>query len=207
MSPCNCADEAADIEQRRVLGILLAINTVMFALEFTVGLIGQSTGLIADALDMLADAAVYTLALVAVGRAWPAKARAARISGIAQIVLACGVMLDVARRFMEGSEPISALMMAMGLIALIANLACLLLLARHRKGEVHMQASWIFSRNDVLANLGVVLGGAMVALTGSPLPDLLIGLIIALMVMSGGISIIRAARPGSRTPAGSGMQV
>jgi cation diffusion facilitator family transporter len=193
MSPCNCADEAAGIEQRRVLGILLAINAAMFVVEFIVGLIGQSTGLIADALDMLADAAVYALALAAVGRAWPAKARAARISGIAQIVLACGVVLDVVRRFIEGSEPVSALMMAMGLAALLANLACLLLLARHRRGEVHMRASWIFSRNDVLANLGVMLAGALVALSGSPLPDLVIGLGIALLVMTGGIGIIRAA--------------
>lgn len=206
MSSCDCSREAAEIGQRRVLGVLLAINAVMFVLEFVVGLIGQSTGLIADALDMLADATVYGLALVAVGRAWPAKARAARISGILQIVLACGVILDVARRFLLGSEPISALMMTMGLIALIANLTCLLLLARHREGEVHMRASWIFSRNDVLANLGVMLGGAMVALTGSPLPDLLIGLGIALMVMSGGISIIRAARPTSHPAADSSMQ-
>ena len=200
MSPCNCADEAAEIGQRRVLGMLLAINAAMFLVEFAVGWIGQSTGLIADALDMLADAAVYGLALAAVGGAWQAKARAARISGIAQIVLASGVILDVARRFVLGSEPVSALMMAMGLVALLANLGCLLLLARHRKGEVHMQASWIFSRNDVLANLGVMIGGGLVALSGSPLPDLVIGLGIALLVMTGGIGIIKAAKSTGSNP-------
>lgn len=199
MPPCDCQAEAAAIGQKQVLVTLLAINAVMFLAEFAVGLIADSTGLIADSVDMLADAAVYGIALYAVGRGLRAKARAAHISGVLQIALACGVMLDVARRFMHGSEPASALMMAMGLVALAANVACLLLLARHRRGEVHMRASWIFSKNDVLANIGVMISGALIALTASPLPDLIIGLLIAVMVMRGGIHIVRDARAETQT--------
>lgn len=85
-------------------------------------------------------------------------------------------------------------MMGMGFIALIANAACLILIAKHREGEVHMRASWIFSRNDVVANLGVILAGGLVAWTGSRLPDLLIGLMVALVVIYGGIQILQDAK-------------
>lgn len=194
MSPCDCRNQAEAIAQRKVLFTLLLINGVMFVVEFGVGLFAQSTGLIADSVDMLADASVYGIAILAVGRGLQDKARAAHISGVLQVLLALGVIVDVARRFLLGSEPQSSLMLLMGFAALLANLACLALLARHRKGEVHMRASWIFSRNDVLANLGVIAGGALVATFHSPLPDLLIGTLIAAMVMHGGTSIIRSAK-------------
>jgi len=200
MPSCDCHNEAGQIGQRRVLVALLLINAAMFFLEFAMGLIGQSTGLIADSLDMLADATVYGLALYAVGRSLADKVRAAHVSGVLQIALAVGVILDVSRRFILGSEPESTLMMLIGTVALAANISCLAMLARHRKGEIHMRASWIFSKNDVLANLGVMLSGALVAWLGSPLPDLLIGLVIAVMVMTGGLSIIRQA---NQTDAGA----
>ena len=90
-------------------------------------------------------------------------------------------------------------MIGVALVALLANLACLALLAKHRNGEVHMRASWIFSTNDVLANLGVILAGVLVYATGSRTPDLLIGLIIALLVGRGGVQILREARAAYAT--------
>jgi len=165
----------------------------MFVIELVAGIIGQSNGLIADSLDMLADATVYGMALYAVGRGERDKARAAHASGMFQMLLAGGVLLDIARRFVSGSEPESTLMIGMGLLALAANVTCLFLIARHRHGEIHMRASWLFSRNDVLVNLGVMAGGALVMLTGSPLPDLVIGSLIAMLVMQGGIRITRDA--------------
>ena len=85
-------------------------------------------------------------------------------------------------------------MMGMGLLALIANVTCLILIAKHREGEVHMRASWIFSKNDVIANLGVILAGGLVAWTGSRLPDLVIGLLVALVVVRGGLLILQDAK-------------
>ena len=198
MTQCGCEIEAANRDQSRVLIVLLLINAVMFAVELATGLVAQSTGLIADALDMLADATVYAIGLYAVGRSVLAKAHAAHISGWFQVILALGVAMDVARRLIVGSEPVSSFMMGIGALALLANVACLVLIARHRQGEVHMRASWIFSRNDVIANLGVILGGVLVATTGSRFPDLIIGAAITLLVLNGGMHIIRDARAEKR---------
>jgi len=173
---------------------LLAINATMFAVELGVGVMAESTGLIADSLDMLADAAVYGIALFAVGRSSTAKVHAALFSGGFQVLLALGVAFDVSRRALFGSEPVSELMIAVGALALAANLVCLALLAKHREGEAHMRASWIFSVNDVLANLGVILSGLIVFVIGSRWPDLIIGAVITALVLSGGVRIVRDAR-------------
>lgn len=176
--------------EARTLKILLAINALMFVAEFGVGVAAQSTGLIADSLDMFADAAVYGMGLYAVGKSAALKVRAAHFSGWVQAALAFGVLFEVGRRFIFGSEPTSALMMGMGLLALVANVACLWMISRHREGGAHMKASWIFSANDVLANLGVIAAGALVAWTGSPYPDLIIGTIVGCIVLNGARRIL-----------------
>jgi len=193
MGGCDCHIEIDQGEQRRTLILLLAINMVMFCIEFTFGLVGQSTGLISDAVDMLADVLVYGVGLYAVGKAEAIKIRGAHFSGVFQILLAFGVLADVVRRFLFGSEPDSMLMMGFGFLALLANVWCLMLIAKHRHGEIHMRASWIFSKNDVIANVGVILGGLLVYFLDSHLPDLLIGFTIALIVIRGGIAIIKDA--------------
>lgn len=182
--------EMAPLDESRALYILLAINAVMFVVELVAGLIAQSTGLMADSLDMLADAAVYGLALYAVGRGVQMQVRAAHLAGYLQMILAIGVLLEVARRFVWGSEPESMLMMSIALLALLANVTCLMLIARHRHGGAHMKASWIFSANDVLINAGVIMAGALVAWTGSRYPDLLIGTLIGVIVLNGARRIL-----------------
>ncbi len=199
MSGCGCELEMKNKEQSRVLIQLLAINAVMFVAEIIAGIIGESTALIADSLDMLADATVYAIGLYAVGRSLAAKAKAAHISGIFQVMLGLGVLFDIVRRFIVGSEPESLMMMAVGVVALIANTVCLRLIYKHRQGEAHMRASWIFSKNDVIANLGVIIGGALVAWLASPWPDLIIGLIIAAIVIRGGVRIIKDTNGENRS--------
>ncbi len=194
MSDCGCEIEIKDKEQSQVLWLLLAINGVMFVVELTVGWIAQSTGLIADSLDMLADATVYGIGLYAVGKSLRHKAHAALYSGIAQGLLGLLILADILRRAIYGSEPVSMLMMGMGVVALIANVWCLLLIQKHREGEVHMRASWVFSKNDVIANSGVILGGLLVWLLDSRWPDLVIGTVIALIVLRGAVHIITDAR-------------
>lgn len=193
--------EARSREERRTLRLLLAINAAMFAVEAGAGLLARSSALLADSLDMFADAAVYGVSLWAVGRAAAAKVSAARLSGVLQVLLALFVVGETLRRALAGGEPRSALMMGVGLVALAANAACLSLLWRHRAGEVHMRASFIFSANDVVANLAVVLAGLLVRLTGSPLPDLVTGLGIAALVLAGGVRILREARSEAASPA------
>jgi cation diffusion facilitator family transporter len=186
--------------ERRTLRQVLAINAFMFVVELVLGLRAQSTGLIADSLDMLADASVYGLSLLAVDRGHQRQRRAARASGWMQIGLAGLVLLDGSRRFLLGSEPQGGWMMAVGLAALVANVLCLALISRHREGGVHMRASLIFSTNDTLANAGVILSGLLVQLLDSRLPDLVIGLMIALLVLGGGRRILAESAPPAEAP-------
>lgn len=178
-------------DERRVLWILLAVNFTMFVVEIGIGFFAESAGLIADSLDMLADSLVYSMSLYAVGRSTLIQHRAAQLSGWFQLLLAAGAFGEVIRRFIFGSEPNSMLMMGVSTIALLANASCLFLLMKHRQGAVHMRASWIFSTNDVMANLGVILAGTLVFFFKSPWPDLVIGILIGGVVTRGAISILK----------------
>jgi len=193
MSDCGCEIEITDKEQARTLIILLVINGLMFFAEITVGILADSTALIADSLDMLADASVYAIGLYAVGKTLGVKAKAAHLSGIFQIMLGIGVLLDIIRRAVLGSEPEPNFMLVVGLIALVANSICLMLIHKHREGEVHMRASWIFSKNDVIANVGIIISALLVMLLDSRWPDLIIGVLIVAVVVRGGLSIIKQA--------------
>jgi Co/Zn/Cd efflux system component len=182
---------AVNQKEAGILKWLLAINGIMFGIEMVVGWYAQSTGLIADSLDMFADAAVYGLALYAVGHSARMKLRAAHFSGWLQMILALGALSEVIRRFIFGSEPLSMLMMSFGLLALIANSLCLVLINKQKDSGVHMKASWIFSANDVIANLGLIMAGLLVALTDSRYPDLVIGFVIGLIVLNGARRILQ----------------
>lgn len=181
--------------EAKVLKALLAINALMFLVELTFGWIAQSTGLVADSLDMFADAAVYGVSLYAVGKAIQRQRQAARLSGYLQLLLAITAIVEVARRYYFGSEPFVLYMVAVSCLALVANVSCLALISKHRTGGVHMQASWIFSANDVIANIGVILAGALVYVTKSPYPDLIIGGIIAAIVFRGALKILKISSP------------
>lgn len=198
MSDCDCSIEVESRQQSRVLITLLAINAAMFIIEVVTGILAESTGLIADSLDMLADAVVYGIGLYAVGRSTSAKIRAAFASGYFQVALALIVALDVSRRAVFGSDPEPSYMVLVGLVALAANIVCLALIARHRDGGVHMRASWIFSKNDVIANIGVIGSGGLVYLTGVRWPDLVVGIAIACIVLRGALAIIQDARNEQR---------
>lgn len=187
----QAAAPADDAVEARVLWILLAINAAMFVVELGAGLWARSAGLIADAMDMFADAAVYGVALYAVGRAARHKLAAARLAGVLQLVLALGALAEVGRRILSGALPEPVGMMGIALLALAANVACLVLIARHREGGVHMKASYIFSANDVIANLGVIGAGTLVAWLGAPWPDWIIGLLIGAVVLAGAVRILR----------------
>jgi len=194
MSECGCSAEQSGKLEKKTLIALLAINAVMFVTELVLGWLAQSTGLIADSLDMFADAAVYGISLYAVGKGVLLQAKSAQISGFLQVLLGLGVLFEVARRLVFGSEPQSTLIMIIGASALLANIICLVLISRHKKGGVHMRASWIFSTNDVIANLGVIVSGALVAIIGNRFPDLIIGTIISFIVILGGIKILKDAK-------------
>jgi len=194
MADADCEMEVTNKEESKTLIVLLAINGSMAVIESTAGWYAESTGLLADALDMLADALVYCSALYAIGKSVRVKIHSALLSGGLQLLLGFVMISEIVRRFIYGSEPISFIMISVSVIALAANILCLVLLNKHKHGEVHMRATWIFSRNDVIANLGVITAGLLVAYLGSPLPDLIIGSVISTVVLHGSYRIIREAR-------------
>ncbi|GAC25120.1 cation efflux protein [Paraglaciecola mesophila KMM 241] len=194
MSGCGCEVEIKDASQKRVLYWLLGINAVMFFVEMTVGILADSTALIADSMDMLADAVVYGIGIYAVGKSILHKAKAAQISGYFQLLLGVIILIDITRRLFLGSEPISSLMIGIGFIALIANVVCLVIIRNHKNDEVHMRASWIFSANDVIANIGVIIAGVLVVWLDSRVPDLVIGCIVSIVVLRGAWMILKDAK-------------
>ncbi len=195
MQECRCSKEAANLtEQRNLLRLLLALNFSMFIVEAVAGLIADSSGLLADSLDMLADASVYMIALYAVGRSDYLKATAASVSGVSQILLAILVMADVYRRTAAGSDPEPVLIIGIGGVALAVNVICMLLLRKHRDGEIHMRASWLFSANDVLVNIGLIISGTLVGLLGQSWPDLVFGFVISAIVIRSGLHIFMESR-------------
>lgn len=188
------SSKESDEQETAVLKNVFIINALMFVVVLIAGLSADSTGLLADSIDNLADATVFGLSIYAVGRSRELKRKAARMSGIVQLLLALSTLGEVVRRLIVGSEPESQVMMIIAGFALVANLTSMYLMSAHRKGEVHLQASWIFLSNDVIANIGVIVAGALVHYFKSDTPDLIIGVIISTIVMSGALRILKSTR-------------
>lgn len=205
MSDCGCRHEAKSIHERRILWIALALNATMAVVGGVAGWIAESTGLLADALDMLSDATAYAIGLVAIGRTARFKINAARLSGVVLLLLGVGVLVEVGRRLLYGAEPVSGWMIGTALLSLVVNVTVLRMLAPLKSAEVHLRATWLFTRADVVANVGVILAGALVWWLGSPYPDLVIGTLIGLYVIKEAVEILRDARAEARrSPPGTG---
>ena len=195
MSDCGCQiDPTPDPAQRRTLWIALGLNAAMAVVGFAIGWLAQSTGVLADALDMLSDAAAYAIGLAAIGRSAPFKRRAAQWSGAILLVLGLGIVVEALRRGVMGSEPLSSWMMLAASLSLIVNLTVLRLLRPFQQGEVHLRATWIFTRADVVANIGVLVAAGLVAITQSRFPDVIVGAAIGAYVVKEAIEILREAR-------------
>jgi Co/Zn/Cd efflux system component len=202
----DCCDITADYteRQRRVLRVVLWINVAMFLAEATAGLLAHSTALLADSVDMLGDAIVYGFSLYVVGRGSVWQARGALLKGTIMAAFGAGVLAEVALKVAGGVVPVAETMGAMGAIALAANVVCLALLWPRRTDDVNMRSAWRCSLNDVAGNVGVLVAGAGVAVTGRAWPDIAVGLLIAAMFMTSAVGVIRDARRHLR-PAAAGM--
>lgn len=189
-------DEASRGQERGILAAVLWLNAGLAAALFTAGLMGGSSGLMANALDNLSDVAVYAMSYYAVGRNVRWKIRAARLSGFTLLLLSALIIGDVGRRYVYGSDPSGATMITMTAVAAAVNAWCLRLLRRIRRRDVNLRAAWTFSTNDLLANLGVIGAGILVAWLNTPWPDLVIGFLIAALAAKGGFGILADARSG-----------
>ena len=181
--------------ERKLLWQVLSINFFFFALEILMGFISNSMGLVADSLDMLADSLVYGLALFAIGGTTVKKKNIAKASGYFQIILAIFGVTEVIRRFLGlGDVPTFQTMIVISTLALIGNATSLYLLQKSKNNEAHMQASMIFTSNDVIINLGVILAGVLVFVTNSKIPDLVVGAIVFFIVARGAYRILQIAK-------------
>lgn len=194
MSECGCHVEASNPVDRRVLWIALALNATMAVVETAGGVYADSSGLLADALDMLSDSFAYAIALFAIGRSSSFKSGAARLSGMLLLVLGIGVLVEVVRRAIYGSEPEGAWMIGVATLALVVNIVVLRLLTPMREREVHLRAAWLFTRADVVANAGVIVSGLLVLALGLHYADLVVGTAIGLYVIREAFEILREAR-------------
>jgi len=187
--------------QRRVLHVVLGINAAMFLVESTAGVLAHSTALFADSIDMLGDAIVYGFSLYVIGRGALWQARAALLKGIVMAAFGVGVLVQVAVKIAQGLAPSVEVMGAVGVLAFAANLCCLALLWRRRGDDINMRSAWICSRNDVIGNAAVLVAAGAVAVTGSPWPDIVIGLLVASVFARSAVLVVRDA---SRAVAAAG---
>jgi cation diffusion facilitator family transporter len=183
-----------------MLTIVLAVNLAMFGVEFVAGLLAHSTALLADSVDMLGDAIVYgfSLYVVARGREW--QARAALLKGIIMAVFGAGILLEAVIKLAMAATPRDEVMGLVGGVALAANSVCLWLLSRRRADDLNMRSAWLCSRNDVVANVAVLIAAWGVAFTASVWPDIVVGLLIATLFVRSSVSVIRDARRALTTP-------
>jgi Co/Zn/Cd efflux system component len=180
--------------QRRVLRVVLVINVAMFLAESTAGLLAHSTALLADSVDMLGDAIVYGFSLYVVARGPVWQARGALLKGVIMALFGAGVLAEVVVKLITGVVPAADAMGVFGGLALAANAVCLALLWPRRGDDVNMRSAFTCSLNDVAGNVGVLLAGAGVALTGRAWPDITVGLLIAALFVTSAVSVIRDAR-------------
>jgi cation diffusion facilitator family transporter len=179
--------------QSRILWAVLAINAGMFVVEAAAGLVAGSAALLGDSLDMLGDALVYGVSLAVIGRSQKARAGAAAMKGTAMLLFGVAVLAEVAYKLYTQRVPDASLMSVTAAAALVANSICLVLLTRHRADDLNMRSAWICSRNDLAANIGVILAAAGVYVTRTIWPDIVVGLLITGLVLRSSLHVLRQA--------------
>ncbi len=192
---CDVREAAADDGRfRKPLWIALAINAAMFAIEASAGLHAGSVSLQADSLDFFGDAANYTIALFVLARTLRWRATAALVKGATMAVFGVWILGVAVYRAVVLGVPSAMVMGGVGVIAMVANIVCAVILFRFRDGESNRRSVWICSRNDALGNIAVVLAASGVFLTGTPWPDLFVGVVMAGLALAGARQIIAQAR-------------
>lgn len=185
--------DPADAAQRRTLRQVLVLNAGLAGGLLVGGLVADSSGLIANALDNSSDAAAYAVSFAAVTRAQEWKSGAAAFTGVMLLVLALGIAGDALRRFFTGSEPLGPVMIVMALVAAAINAWCIHLLRSQRRADVNLRAAWTMSINDFISNFGIIVAGALVLVFGHNWPDLAVAVAIALVAAYGGVKTLRDA--------------
>ena len=193
---CQLEKDLATLQgpKRKILWIVLILNLIMFFVEAIAGWMVQSNALMADALDMLGDAAIYGFSLFVIQLAPIWRTRSGILKATIMSLFAFGILGSAIYRVSHQVIPVASAMGIVGSLALVTNLFCTYLLLRFRDDDINMRSAWLCSRNDVLANLGVLAAAWGVAWTNSHWPDLAVGVIIAGLILQSSFGIFKDAR-------------
>lgn len=197
MSKDCCQADKVDLQKEqnktltKVFWAVLVINLVMFIVELVAGYLAHSNALVADSLDMLGDVFVYALSIFVISKSHTAKANASLVKGIVMTVLGLYVVAEAVYKIANPTLPIASTISIIGIIALIANAICFFLLIKHKHTDLNVKSAWICSRNDVMANVSVIVAGLLVGYFSSMWPDIIVGLGIAAVVIHSSVGIIR----------------
>ncbi|GAC1423828.1 MAG: hypothetical protein NVSMB6_24940 [Burkholderiaceae bacterium] len=180
----------AEADDRKRMHTALIANLAMFLAGLAGWYVADSTSLLADAFDMLADASGYVVAMLAIGRTVTFQKNAARWNGAMLVLLGAGVIGEVIHRYFVGSQPQGLLIIGFALLSLIVNGSVLRMLSRYRDSpEIHLRATWVDTRADVVVNLGVLVSGVALTLSGYQEIDLIAGLAIGAYVIKEGLEL------------------
>ncbi len=195
MEDCCHDDDVSNvlIKHKSTLWAVLLINLGMFFVEAISSYFAQSTALLADSLDMLSDAAIYGVTFYALGKGPRVEATVSLLKGCFMGILGLIVLGQAYFRYVSIEIPEAQTMGVISSMALLANLICALLLLRHRNDNLNMKSVWLCTRNDVLANIGVLIAAGLVFITQSKTPDLLVGIMIAVLVLKSSVDIVRVS--------------
>lgn len=214
--PDTCAPEACgchgnprfdgvDPRYRRVLWAVIAINAVMFVVEMGAGRLAGSLALQADALDFLGDTLTYGISLAVIGRSLAVRSSAALVKGVSLTLMGLWVFGSTAYHVLVLGVPKAEVMGVIGFMALVANVASVLLLLRYKDGDANVRSVWLCSRNDAVGNVAVMVAAAGVWASGTAWPDLAISALMALLFLSSSMQILTQAWAERRmlTPQGA----
>lgn len=189
-----CTTDKVDDRLKRVFIIVFVINLVMFGVEMTYGILARSNALIADSLDMLGDTFVYGITLYVLNKGQSARTKASLLKGIVMLLLGLYVVYETVHKIFNPFVPVGEIISIIGLVALVANLVCFLLLLKYKGGDLNVKSAWICSRNDVIGNFSVIVAGLLVVTFNSMWPDIIVGLGIALLVLQSSWQVIIETR-------------
>jgi Co/Zn/Cd efflux system component len=184
---------------RRVLWIVIAINAAMFVMEVAAGSLAGSQALKADALDFLGDSLTYGLSLAVLGMPLARRALVALLKGLSLAAMGLWVLGTTIWQIFVLGVPQAEVMGAVGFLALLANVASVILLMRWREGDANVRSVWLCSRNDVVGNIAVIAAAGLVALTNTAWPDLIVAALMAGLFLSSAVQILRRAMAERRS--------
>ena len=186
--------DGASVQYKRILVVVIAINAIMFLIEMSYGIVGQSQALKADALDFFGDSVSYAMSLWVIGRSIETRSLVALLKGISLLLMAIWVLGSTVYYMFYANDPSAPIMTSVALAALAANLLSVILLMKFRDGDANIRSVWLCSRNDAIGNVMVLIAAGVVYLSHNHWPDLIVAALLAVLFTSSALQIISQAR-------------